>query len=192
MPLLICITHIAEVTTIIFCLVAHKHPKARIRSSCLCLLLFFNICLDAGVENPVEQLLRQFDLNSAFGPCIGMTRLARTIEASRNTRSNHTLCGCNKLFLIDKSVQKVGAGERERDKGKEEKWGRKASQSNQRIKGNEWLLAWQAVVEWYACAEVVIPLAKVLLEGCVIGDKPLGGQVGCVMAKFILVVNQGA
>eukprot|EP00967_Tisochrysis_lutea_P024986 scaffold28716_cov21-Tisochrysis_lutea.AAC.1 len=55
---------------------------------------------DAGVENPVEQLLRQFDLNSAFGPCIGMTRLARTIEASRNTRSNHTLCGCNKLYTV--------------------------------------------------------------------------------------------
>ncbi|KAF5840055.1 DNA polymerase delta, subunit 4-domain-containing protein [Dunaliella salina] len=35
------------------------------------------------VENPVEQLLRQFDLNSAFGPCIGMTRLARWDRAHR-------------------------------------------------------------------------------------------------------------
>uniref|UniRef100_A0A7S3VTN5 DNA polymerase delta subunit 4 n=1 Tax=Dunaliella tertiolecta TaxID=3047 RepID=A0A7S3VTN5_DUNTE len=36
-----------------------------------------------GVENPVEQLLRQFDLNSAFGPCIGMTRLARWDRAHK-------------------------------------------------------------------------------------------------------------
>ncbi|KAL5568298.1 hypothetical protein UlMin_024873 [Ulmus minor] len=30
-----------------------------------------------------EQLLRQFDLNMAYGPCLGMSRLARWERASR-------------------------------------------------------------------------------------------------------------
>ena len=40
-------------------------------------------CTDGGFDEKEEEVLRQFDMNMAFGPCLGMSRLDRWERASR-------------------------------------------------------------------------------------------------------------
>ncbi|CAI0567501.1 unnamed protein product [Linum tenue] len=59
-----------------------KPSKSIKKKSPMVLEVVFWLLLAEDVEKS-EQVLREFDMNMAYGPCIGMTRLARWERAQR-------------------------------------------------------------------------------------------------------------